>query len=126
LIVRFMGMRKMGQVLGNRFLPDPEQAELREVFIDHWAENHKPSYLEAMKAVIGWSVLDQLNEITAPTLVIGAEGDYFPTEAKEAYSKKIPGAKLVIIKNTRHALPAEKPEVFNQTVLEFLSGLPGN
>ena len=125
LIVRFMGMRKMGVVLGNRFLPDPEQAELREVFIDHWAENHKPSYLETMKAVVGWSILEQLNEIKAPTLVLGAEGDYFPTEDKKAYTKRIPNAKLEIINDTRHALPAENPEVFNQTVLEFLTSLPG-
>lgn len=125
LIVRFMGMRKMGEVLGNRFLPDPEQAELREVFIDHWAENHKPSYLEAMKAIVGWSIFEQLDEIKAPTLVLGAEGDYFPTEDKEAYTKRIPNAKLEIINNTRHALPAEKPEVFNQTLWDFLTGLPG-
>lgn len=120
LIVRFMGMRKMGEVLGNRFLPDPEQAELREVFIDHWAENHKPSYLEAMKAVVGWSIFNRLNEIKAPTLVIGADGDYFPTEDKQAYTKMIPGAKLEIVKNSRHALPAEQPEIFNQLVLDFL------
>jgi len=126
MIVRFMGMRKMGEVLGKRFLPDSEQAELRKVFIDHWAENHKPAYLESMKAVVGWSVLDQLKDIKAPTLVLGAEGDYFPTEAKEAYTKRIPGAKLEIIKNTRHALPAEDPEIFNQAVLGFLAGLSGN
>ena len=126
LIVRFMGMRKMGEVLGNRFLPEPDQAELREVFIDHWAENHKPSYLESMKAVVGWSVLDQLNEIKAPTLVLGAEGDYFSIEDKKAYTKQISGAKLQIIKNTRHALPAEKPKVFNQSVIDFLSSLSNN
>lgn len=126
LIVRFMGMRKMGEVLGNRFLPEPDQAELREVFIDHWAENHKPSYMEAMKAVVGWSVLDQLSEINTPTLVMGAEDDYFSIEDKKAYTKKISGAKLQIIKNTRHALPAEKPEVFNQSVIDFLSSISNN
>ncbi len=123
LIVRFLGMRKMGEVLGNRFLPDPEQAELRKIFIERWAENDKPAYLEAMKAVIGWSVTDRLGEIHCPTLVIGSDGDYFPTEEKVAYTKKIPGAKLEIIKNTRHALPAENPEVFNQIVIDFLTGL---
>jgi pimeloyl-ACP methyl ester carboxylesterase len=76
-----------------------------------------------MKAVVGWSVMDQLGEIKAPTLVIGADGDYFPTEEKEAYFRKIPGARLEIVKDTRHALPAERPEEFNRIVDDFLSGL---
>lgn len=121
LIVRFLGMRKMGEVLGDRFLPDPEQAELRKIFIEHWAENDKPAYLEAMKAVIGWSVTDRLGEIRCPTLVIGSDGDYFPTAEKENYVKLIPGAELLIIENSRHALPAEKPAEFNLAVKEFLT-----
>jgi pimeloyl-ACP methyl ester carboxylesterase len=125
LIVRLMGMRKMGEVLADRFLPLPEQAELREIFIERWAENDKPAYLEAMKAVIGWSVVDRLGEIRCPTYVIGADGDYFPTEEKEIYVQRIPGAKLIVIENTRHALPAEKPDVFNTVVADFLAGLRG-
>lgn len=121
LIVRFLGMRKMGEVLGDRFLPDPEQAELRKIFIERWAENDKPAYTEAMKAVIGWSVTDRLGEIRCPTLVIGADGDYFPTAEKENYVKQIPGAELLIIENSRHALPAEKPAEFNAAVKEFLT-----
>jgi pimeloyl-ACP methyl ester carboxylesterase len=121
LIVRFLGMRKMGEVLGDRFLPDPEQAELRKIFIERWAENDKPAYTEAMKAVIGWSVTDRLGEIRCPTLVIGADGDYFPTAEKENYVKQIPGAELLIIENSRHTLPAEKPAEFNVAVKEFLT-----
>jgi 3-oxoadipate enol-lactonase len=125
VIVQFMGLRKLGEFLGDRFFPDPDQSVLRNIFVERWAENYKPSYMEAMKAVVGWSVLNQLQEIKAPTLVIGADGDYFPTEEKVAYTKVIPGARLEIIKNTRHALPVENPEVFNQTVIDFLAGLPG-
>ncbi|MCJ7717932.1 MAG: alpha/beta hydrolase [Anaerolineales bacterium] len=120
LIVRFTGMRKMGEVLGNRFLPGPELAELREIFIERWAENDKPAYLEAMKAVMGWSITDRLGEIRCPTLVLAADGDYFPTTDKENYVKQIPGAKLLVIENSRHALPAEKPAEFNLAVMEFL------
>ena len=98
------------------------QAELREIFIERWAENDKPAYLEAMKAVIGWSVVDRLEEIRCPTYVIGADGDYFPTEEKEIYVQLIPGAELRVIEEARHALPAEKPGEFNAVVQEFLSG----
>jgi len=60
-------------------------------------------------------------EIRCPTLVIGSDGDYFPTAEKENYVKLIPGAELVVIKNSRHALPEEKPAEFNVAVKEFLT-----
>ena len=125
LIIQFLGLRRLGRVLGDRFFPKPDQSELREIFIERWAQNHKSSYLKAMKAVVGWSVYSRLEEIKAPTLVIGADGDYFPTEEKEAYVKKIPRARLEVVLDSRHALPAEKPEEFNLLVLNFLSELSG-
>jgi 3-oxoadipate enol-lactonase len=123
IIVRLMGMRKMGQVLADRFLPHPEHEELRRIFIERWAENDKPAYLEVMKSVVGWSVMDRLGDIACPTLVIGADGDYFPTADKEVYTSLIKNARLVIVKNSMHALPAEKPEEFNQLCLDFLNEL---
>ncbi len=120
LITRLFGMQRMGRVLAERFFTAPEQEEIRELFVQRWAENHKPSYLASLKAAYGWSVLERLGEIQAPTLVIGAEGDYFSNEDKKEYTRLIPNAKLVIIENSRHALPAEKPEEFNSTVEDFL------
>jgi 3-oxoadipate enol-lactonase len=116
-------MRKMGEVLGERFFPREDQTALRELFIERWADNDQPAYLEAMKAVNGWSVMDILGEINCPTLVVGADGDYFPISDKETYTKLIPGAKLVIVKDSMHALPAEKPAEFNQLVIDFLGSV---
>jgi 3-oxoadipate enol-lactonase len=124
IIIRLMGMEKMGRVLAERFFTDPDQESLKEIFTRRWTENHKPSYRAALKATYGWSVRERLGEIQAPTLVLGADGDYFPTSAKEAYTALIPGARLVVVENSRHALPAEKPAEFNRVVLDFL-GFPG-
>jgi len=124
LIVRLLGMEKMGQVLADRFLPHSDQEELRKIFIQRWAENDKSAYLEAMKAVVGWSVVKRLPEITCPTLVIGSDGDYFPTADKEVYTSLIPNARLEIVENSMHALPAEKPAVFNEMVIRYLTSLP--
>ncbi len=119
-IIRFMGMERMGVVLAERFFTAPDQEVLKEVFIKRWSENHKPSYRAALKAAYGWSVRERLGEIKAPTLVIGSDGDYFPTQEKESYTALIPGARLVVIENTKHALPAENPEEFNRIVEDFL------
>jgi len=121
LITRVFGMEKMGRVLAERFFTDPEQEGIREEFIRRWAENHKPSYLASLRAAYGWSVLKRLGEIQVPALVIGSDGDYFPNEEKEKYTRLIPNAELIIVGNSRHALPAEKPKEFNDIVEKFLS-----
>ena len=124
LIVRLFGLEKMGQVLAERFFIEPKHKDLREIFIQRWAENYKPSYLASLKAAFGWSVVGRLGEILAPTLVVGADGDYFSNAEKERYTRLMPNAELVIVEDSRHALPAEKPAEFNRIIVDFLMTLP--
>lgn len=121
LLVRLMGMRKMGQVLSQRLLPKPEHEELRRVFVERWAENDKRAYLDAMRGLVGWSVVDDLGNIHAPTLLVAADQDYTPLSAKMACVAKMPNARLAVIADSRHATPVEHPEEFNETVLKFLA-----
>ena len=125
LIVRLLGMRRMGEVLGGRLLPKPDQEELRRVFADRWAENDPKAYRETMKALVGWSVADQLGDIRCPVLVIAAENDYTPVALKEAYIKRMPSAKLVVIEDSTHATPVDQPEKFNRAVLDFWAAQSG-
>lgn len=120
-IVRLLGMRKMGEVLAKRLFPKPEQEELRRVFPDMWAENDKRAYLASLNALVGWSVTERLGSIQCPTLVIAADEDYSPVSAKEAYVAKIPGAKLVVIDDSRHATTVDQSERFNAELGRFLS-----
>ena len=120
LIVRLLGMRRMGEVLGKRMFPKPEQEDLRELFVDRWAENDPRAYQEAMKAIIGWSVTEQLEQITCPTLVIAAEYDYTPLEVKQSLASKIKQAQLVVIKDSRHGTPVDQPERFNEVLGDFI------
>ncbi len=123
LIVRLLGMRKMGEVLSKRLFPNPDQAQLRKIFVERWAENDPRAYREAMRALVGWSVADRLSEIRCPTLVIASDQDYTPVSAKEAYVSRIPNARLVVIPNAHHAVTVERPEAFNQILLDFLTQL---
>jgi len=120
LIVRLLGMRKMGELLGSRLFPEAHQQKLRQKFVDRWSENDPQTYRKAMRAIIGWSVTDQLHWIKCPTLVITAENDYTPLEDKLAVVNKIKDAKLEIIKNSRHGSPADQPENFNKVLNNFL------
>jgi 3-oxoadipate enol-lactonase len=121
VIARVLGMRKMGEVLSKRLFIKPEQEDIRQMFVTRWAENDQRAYLNAMRALIGWSVAARIGSIRCPTLVIAADQDYSPVSVKEEYTAKIPGAQLVIIPDSRHATPVEQPEQFNLVLKKFLA-----
>lgn len=122
-IVRLMGMRKMGEVLAGRLLPAPDQAQRREIFVDRWARNDKGAYLRALSALVGWSVMAKLPEISCPVLVVTADQDYTPVAWKEGYTAKMPHASLVVIPDSRHMMPVERPEPFHDALIPFLAGV---
>lgn len=123
IIVKLVGMRKMGEVLANKLFPDEQFAETRELFANRWATNDKKAYLNSMRAIVNWTVEDKLDKITCPTLILAADQDYSPIEQKKALAKAIENAELVIISNSRHATPIDQKDKFNNTVGEFLKGL---
>lgn len=119
-IVQQLGMRAMGEALAPALFPNSEQATLRETFVKRWAENDPRAYIEATRSLLGWNVEDQLGTIKCPTLILAADQDYTPVATKEAYVKRIPYARLVVIPEAHHATPIEKPEKFNAALKEFL------
>jgi pimeloyl-ACP methyl ester carboxylesterase len=122
LIMRLLGMQKLGEVLSNRLFPKQEQLELRQAFTGHWAQNDPRAYREALKAIVGWSVVDYLKDISIPTLVICADQDYSPVDVHRNYAARIPKSLLTVIEDSRHATSVDQPEKFNQAVVDFLAG----
>lgn len=123
-LARLFKPARTAQFLGPRLFPKAEQAELREMFIAQWAQNDPQAYRAAMRALVGWSVLDRVAGLRCPTLVISGDRDYTPPSYKEGYTALIPGARLVVIEDSGHATPIDQAERFNACVLEFLGDLP--
>jgi pimeloyl-ACP methyl ester carboxylesterase len=122
LIVRLMGMRKMGEVLAEKLLPGAEHSARRDVFADRWARNDKGAYLRALSALVGWSVTARLPRIMQPVLVVTADQDYTPVAWKQWYTDLMPNATLAVIPESRHMMPVERPQLFHDTLLPFLAG----
>lgn len=120
-VVQQYGMRVMGQTLAPNLYPAPEQAALRETFVERWAQNDPAAYIEATRSMQDWDVTDQLGTIHCPTLVIAADQDYTPVASKEAYVKLLPHAELAVIANAHHAVPIERPQEFNAVLARFLT-----
>ena len=123
VIVRVMGMSKMGEVLATRLLPAPEHAALRATFVERWGRNDPSAYLRALSALVGWSVMAKLPAITCPVLVVTGDQDYTPVAWKRAYTSTMPHASLVVIPNSRHLTPVETPEPFHNAIIPFLTGV---
>ncbi len=121
LIMKMVGVRTMGWALSRRLFPQPDQEELRQTFVERWAENDKRAYEAALRALLGWSVEDRLGDIQPATLVVAADRDYWSLEVKKAYVAQIPDARLAVIEDARHAVAVEKPEEFNRALADFLA-----
>ncbi|HET8851810.1 MAG TPA: alpha/beta hydrolase [Ktedonobacteraceae bacterium] len=68
--------------------------------------------------------ISRLAEIHVPTLILVGDQDV-PSILKisDILEKGISGARKVVIPDTAHHLPMEKPQEFNQIVLDFLGSL---
>jgi len=120
-LVRTLGLRKLGQLVADRTLPDEDQAELRERVAEVIADNHKAAYLASMRAIVGWSVVDRLDQITSPMLVVASELDYTPVESKQPIVDEAQDARLTVVAGARHLLPIERPDEFNKILSIFLA-----
>jgi pimeloyl-ACP methyl ester carboxylesterase len=118
--VQMLGMRRVGQLIARRLFVEPHQEDLREEFVRRWAENDKKGYLWSVDAIMGWSVWDRLSSIRMPALLVAAEHDYTPVAEKNRIVAEMPRAELAVVEGARHALPVERPAVFNARVGGFL------
>ncbi len=123
-IVQQMGMRAMGEALSKNLFPKEEHAAERLTFVERWAENDPRAYIDALRSLQDWSVMDKLGAIECPTLVISADQDYTPVAFKELYVKRMPNAELAVIADARHATPMERPQEFNAVLARFLAQHP--
>ena len=120
-VVRWFGMRAMAKLVAKALFPNPGQEQLRETFINRVAENDPRAYLDSVRAINGWSVMDRVAALRCPVLILASDHDYTPVEVKREYAALIPGAVVTVLKDSRHAAPVDRPAEFNRVVLEFLS-----
>jgi pimeloyl-ACP methyl ester carboxylesterase len=72
----------------------------------------------------GFDIMERIGNISAPTLVIGADEDRMaPPKFSEFMAQKIPGARLVILNACGHYPQVEQEARFNQAVSDFLGTL---
>jgi 4,5:9,10-diseco-3-hydroxy-5,9,17-trioxoandrosta-1(10),2-diene-4-oate hydrolase len=77
--------------------------------------------LSGLRDMVLDSFLRGLKRLDASTLIIwGRQDEFFPVEQARSAHKNLPDSRLEIIDECGHLPPMEKPEQFNQIVLDFL------
>lgn len=82
---------------------------------------NKDSCIRVMRAMQTWNSLDRLAELKMPTLIVVGDKDRStkPSDSILLW-EKIPGSQLCILPNCAHGTHAEKPDLFNKVVGDFL------
>ncbi len=79
------------------------------------------AYKAQCNAILSFNIIDELNKVKAPTLVVGGERDLMvPVGVAEEMAAAIPGAQLYMAPDGGHVQHWEQLDKYNQVTLDFL------
>lgn len=82
----------------------------------------KPGFEGALRTSLGYDFRDRLPDIRRPTLIVWGENDsIIPVKDAHEFERLIPDSRKVVMRDTGHIPMAERPEAFNDLLLEFLA-----
>ena len=97
--------------------------EVRESLGLHRSAHGLAHAARGMLAQEGSRVIDGLARIAVPTIIIVGDQDQPFLAPCEYMAKKIPGARLEVIRGAGHSSNLDQPEAFNRVLLDFLDSL---
>ncbi|MCS6940802.1 MAG: alpha/beta fold hydrolase [Roseiflexaceae bacterium] len=126
-IARWLGLRLVADqvmpiMFGKTFLTDPNRVQERAMWRERMIANHRVGISRAVQGVIErQGVYDQIDRITAPTLIIvGAQDAATPPDKSRRIFERIPNAALIVIPGAGHTSTVEAPEAVTMVIRRFL------
>jgi pimeloyl-ACP methyl ester carboxylesterase len=106
-----------------------EVAMFRDAYVAHSPDGaeHWPVFFAKFVAMASSEphiAVEQLAQISAPTLVVAGDDDVVTLEHTVALYRAVLGAELAVVPGTSHAVMLEKPALLNMLVLDFLDNEP--
>jgi L-proline amide hydrolase len=80
-----------------------------------------PNEFHVLGTLRHWTIIDRLDKITAPTLVVAGEFDEATPATWQPYVERIPDARSHVFADASHCTHLEKPEEFRAVVAAFLA-----
>lgn len=107
-----------------RVVPNPSEvtASFEQIAADPTVYHamNGPSEFHVIGSLLGWSVVERLSAITAPTLVVAGEFDEAQPEVWAPFVELIPGARSHVFAGASHLPHVEAPQEFLDVVGAFL------
>lgn len=103
-------------------------AVVKEILLGHMPKTRPAALIFGYSQLLqGWSVMDRLGEIQAPTLVLAGRHDFlFPPEHQAILAERLPRAQLELIERAGHNPQMEQPAEVIGIIRRFLaSANPG-
>ncbi len=81
----------------------------------------RPGFLPAVQGLIGYDILEQLDDVEVPTLIVWGRNDHVvPAQDAIEYGRHLHNSRTVIFADTGHIPQLERPIRFNRVVETFL------
>jgi pimeloyl-ACP methyl ester carboxylesterase len=82
----------------------------------------KGGFDDALRASLDYDFRDRLPDVRVPTLIVWGEKDsIIPVRDADEYERLISDARKVVMRDTGHIPMAERPDAFNDVLVDFLA-----
>ena len=82
----------------------------------------KDGFDDALRACLDYDFRDRLPDVKVPTLIVWGEKDsIIPVRDADEFERLIEDSRKVVMKDTGHIPMAERPQAFNDVLVEFLA-----
>jgi pimeloyl-ACP methyl ester carboxylesterase len=100
----------------------PEKVkEIKERFTKKYLTRNSAAFERQLNANIKHDTRNRLQQIKIPTLIlVGKDDELTPLNMAQELSSEIPDSKLLIFEQGGHGLYWEVPELFNESVINFV------
>lgn len=124
-LVHFVSLEAQAHLVAKHLFPGERQEELRQQLIEQVKNADPRGYRAVMRALASFNATSELDKIQLPTIVITGECDRtVPPERQQILAERIPNADQKIVQGAGHAVIADKTDIFNQILIEFLTAAP--
>lgn len=120
-LVRLLGMRRSALLIARRLFPHPHQQAMRQRVVDVVGEQSPEPYLRCARALAAWCAAERCAGFATPMLMLAGEHDYTPLAEKEAWALRL-GARLAVVRGSRHGTPFDAIGATNASLLAFFGG----
>ncbi|HEY0633667.1 MAG TPA: alpha/beta hydrolase [Thermoleophilaceae bacterium] len=121
---RVVRRRHIRHLVYHSFIRHPTRIR-NELLYEITRGSGRPGFLDALRAIMDYDFRDRLTEIGCPTLIVwGTEDMLVPSSDADEYERLIPQSRKLIFRDTGHMAMIERPQTFNDCLMEFLAEEP--